>query len=134
MSNSDVVHDILGTGFQFPLGVDGLGGLAMARQEECIEESIRVILGTPQGERRMRPAFGSRIHELIFAPNNASTWGLMQQYVEDALRWWEPRIEVLDVDASPEASDPSRLIVNILYKIKATSDERSLVYPFYLSS
>lgn len=78
--------------------------------------------------------FGSRIHELVFAPNNASTWGLMQQYVEEALAWWEPRIEVLNVDAAPDASDASRLLVNILYKVKATSDERTLVYPFYLAS
>lgn len=78
--------------------------------------------------------FGSRIHELVFAPNNASTWGLMQQYVEEALAWWEPRIEVLNVDAAPDPSDASRLLVDILYKVKATSDERALVYPFYLAS
>jgi phage baseplate assembly protein W len=132
--NGKVVEDILGAGFQFPVRSDGRGGIAMARQEGGIEESIRVILGTPQGERRMRPMFGSRIHELVFAPNNASTWGLMQQYVEEALAWWEPRIEVLNVDAAPDASDASRLLVNILYKVKATSDERTLVYPFYLAS
>lgn len=134
MGNGKVVEDILGAGFQFPVGLDGRGGIAMTKQEGGIEESIRIILGTPQGERRMRPMFGSRIHELVFAPNNASTWGLMQQYVEEALAWWEPRIEVLNVDAAPDAGDASRLLVNILYKVKATSDERALVYPFYLAS
>jgi len=132
MNNDDVAHDIVGTGFRFPMGLDGRGGIAMARQEG-IDESIRIILSTPQGERRMRPAFGSRIHELVFAPNNASTWALMQQYVKEALEWWEPRIEVLNVDASPDASDSSKLLVNIAYRVKATSDERNLVYPFYLS-
>ena len=134
MENGKVVEDILGAGFQFPVGLDCRGGIAMAKQEGGIEESIRVILGTPQGERRMRPMFGSRIHELVFAPNNASTWGLMQQYVEEALAWWEPRIEVLNVEAAPDATDASRLLVNVLYKVKATSDERTLVYPFYLAS
>ena len=133
MKNDNVVADILGAGFQFPVGLDGRGGIAMTKQEGGIEESIRIILGTPQGERRMRPMFGSRIHELVFGPNNASTWGLMRQYVEEALAWWEPRIEVLDVDARLDASDASKLLVNILYKVKATSDERTLVYPFYLS-
>lgn len=133
MNNSDVVNDILGTGFRFPMGVDGRGGIAMVKQETDIDESIRIILGTARGERRMRPMFGSRVHELVFAPNNATTWGLMQQYVEEALGWWEPRIEVLSVDVSPDPVDASRLQVDILYKVKATSDERSLVYPFYLS-
>ena len=133
MNNNDVVNDILGTGFRFPMGVDGRGGIAMVKQETDIDESIRIILGTARGERRMRPMFGSRVHELVFAPNNATTWGLMQQYVEEALGWWEPRIEVLSVDASPDLVDASRLLVDVLYKVKATSDERSLVYPFYLS-
>jgi len=53
--------------------------------------------------------------------------------VEEALGWWEPRIEVTDVDVSPDLSDTSQLLINIKYRIKATNDERNLVYPFYLS-
>lgn len=131
--NDRIITDILGAGLRFPFGVDRRGGIAMSRHEKDIEESIRIILGTSQGERRMRPLFGCRIHELVFAPNNATTWGLMQQYVEEALGWWEPRIEVLSVDVQPDPEDRSRLLVNILYRIKASSDKRSLVYPFYLS-
>jgi len=134
MNNKTVLSDVLGTGLRFPLGVDGRGGIAMTSKEKDIEESIRIILSTERGERHMRPMFGCRIHELVFAPNNATTWGLAQQYVEEALGWWEPRIEVLDIDVGMDDGDSSRLLINIDYKIKATSDKRSLVYPFYLSS
>ncbi len=133
MSDENITTDILGTGFHFPFGVDARGGIAMTRQEQDIDESIRTILNTARGERPMRPMFGSRVHELVFAPSNATTWGLMQQYVEDALGWWEPRIEVLNVDVNADSDDASRLLVDILYKVKATSDKRTLVYPFYLS-
>lgn len=134
MKDNDVISDILGTGLGFPLTVDGRGGIAMTRHENDIEDSIRIILGTARGERHMRPLFGCRIHELVFAPNNATTWGLMQQYVEEALGWWEPRIEVMSVDVNADPADASHLLVNILYKVKATSDRRALVYPFYLST
>ena len=134
MDSDNVLSDILGTGFRFPMGVDGRGGIAMTSKENDIEDSIIIILGTERGERHMRPMFGCRIHEMVFAPNNATTWGLMQQYVEEALGWWEPRIEVMDIDVGADPTDTSRLLVNILYKIKATSDKRSLVYPFYLST
>ena len=133
MKNGDVKNDILGAGLRFPLGVDGRGGIAMIQHEKDIDESLRIILGTSKGERRMRPSFGCRIHELVFAPNNATTWGLASQYVEDALGWWEPRIEVQEVDVRADTTDTSRLLIDIKYKVKATSDERSLVYPFYLS-
>jgi phage baseplate assembly protein W len=80
----------------------------------------------------MRPDFGCRIHELIFHPINATTMGLVAHYVEEALGWWEPRIEVGEVDVAPDPDEPARLLIGIRYQIKATHDERSLVFPFYV--
>ena len=129
---ADAEKDMLGTGWSFPLRIDGRGGIELSQHENDIEESIRIILGTAKGERRMRPHFGCEIHELVFAPNNATTWGLAAHYIEDALGWWEPRIEVTDVEPQPDPEDDSRLLIEIQYQVKATNDERSLVYPFYL--
>ena len=128
----DANKDILGTGWSHPLRIDGRGGIAFSRHDVGIEESIRVILSTAKGERRMRPNFGCDIHNLIFAPNTAATWGLAAHYVEEALGWWEPRIEVTDIDPQPDPQDTSRLLINIKYRIKATNDARNIVYPFYL--
>jgi phage baseplate assembly protein W len=129
-----MAEDVLGTGWQFPIEMDGRGGISLSRRERDIEDSIRIILSTAKGERRMRPEFGSRIHELVFAPNNATTTGLARQYVEEALGWWEPRIEVTDVDTRPDPADTSHLLIDIKYIIRASNDERNLVYPFYLSN
>ncbi len=129
---TNVTNDIIGTGWSFPPRPDSRGGIALSRQEADIEESIRVILGTGKGERRMRPNFGCDIHTLTFAPNTVSTWGLAAHYVEDALGWWEPRIEVTQVVPEPSPEDPARLNISINYRIKASHDERAIVYPFYL--
>jgi len=104
----------------------------MSRGERDIEAAIGIILGTPKGERMMRPEFGSAIHELIFAPNNATTAGLLAYHVREALMRWEPRIEVGDVDVQPDAWESSQLNINVSYSIRATNDDRNLVYPFYL--
>ena len=122
----------LGQGWQFPLGVDARGGIAVTRGNADIEASIKVILGTAMGERVMRPEFGSSIHDYVFAPNNATTHGLLAYHVQEALARWEPRIDVDMVDVQPDIADPSRVIINILYSVKATNDDRNLVYPFYL--
>jgi hypothetical protein len=124
--------DMLGAGWSSPLHVNGRGGISLSPHEQGIQESIRIILGTAKGERRMRPNFGCDVHRLIFAPNNATTWGLASHYVEEALGWWEPRIEVVEIDTRPDPDDTSRLLINIKYRIKATNDARNLVYPFYL--
>ncbi len=125
------MRDFLGTGWAFPVSVDARGRIALARQERDIEEAIHIILLTPKGQRVMRPEFGCQIHELIFAPNDATTSGLASYYVEEALGMWEPRIRVQEVTAYPDPDDPGRLLVEIHYEIKATHDSRSLVFPFY---
>ena len=91
-------------------------------------------LGTSPGERVMRPEFGCRIHELVFAPNNPETVGLARRHVEEALGMWEPRIEVEEVEVSEdfEELDRGRLNIRVTYTVRGTKDSRSLVYPFYL--
>jgi hypothetical protein len=125
-------QEIVGAGWAFPLHVDGAGGIALSRGESDIEQAIRIILGTARGERRMRPNFGCAIHDLVFAPNDESTWGLARYAVEEALGWWEPRIDVEEVIVGPHPDDVARLDIEILYSIRATKDRRTLVYPFYM--
>lgn len=130
---SDVKNrEFLGQGLAFPLQISQQGGLALARGVTDIEQAIRIILGTMPGERIMRPEFGSRIHELVFAPDNASTRRLAAYYVEEALGRWEPRIDVLEVNASSDPNRPGALLIEIQYQIKDSHDERSIVYPFFL--
>jgi len=125
------MRDFLGVGWAFPVGVDARGRIALARQERDIEDAIRIILLTPKGQRVMRPEFGCQIHDLMFAPNDATTAGLAAYYVEEALGMWEPRIHVKEVNARPDPENQGRLLIDISYEVKATHDSRSLVFPFY---
>ena len=128
---ADIKADVVGSGWAFPVRSDARGRISLARRGQDIEEAIRIILLTPKGQRVMRPEFGCQIHDLIFAPNDATTAGLAVFYVEEALAMWEPRIRVIDVTATPDDTNDSRLMIRIEYEIKATYDRRSLVFPFY---
>ncbi|MDE2778228.1 MAG: GPW/gp25 family protein [Chloroflexota bacterium] len=132
MTTPQSINAFLGQGWRFPPAVDGAGGIAMTIGEKDIEASIKVILATAKGERVMRPEFGSIIQDFVFSPNNATTHGLLSYHVTDALRQWEPRIEVIRVDATADPEEPAQVRIEIGYRVKATNDERNLVYPFYL--
>jgi phage baseplate assembly protein W len=125
------MSDFIGSGWAFPPGLNRRGGVALVSDEDKVAQAIFVILSTPIGQRVMRPTFGSRLHELIFAPTNPETFGMAEMYVQDALNFWEPRIEVLDVIAGSAEDRPGCLSIHIRYRIKSTHAERSLVYPFY---
>jgi uncharacterized protein len=125
-------HDIIGIGWAFPPHIDPQGGLALTNQRSELDQAILIILSTAPGQRVMRPTFGCRLHELVFAPNNAYTAAQARRYVEEAIGMWEPRITVHRVDVRPDPQENSRLLIEIDYEIKATHDRRSLVHPFYL--
>lgn len=123
--------EFLGRGWRFPVElVDGR--LLYEKEEAKIEQSILIILGTARGERVMRPDFGSRLRELVFAPLNSSTRALASRYVIDALTQWESRIDVLSVRAEPRGALDGILDISIDYRVRATNSEFNLVYPFYL--
>ena len=125
------MSDHLGVGWAFPVGVNARGRIAMVRGERSVEQSILMILMTPKGQRVMRPDYGCQIHELLFAPNDATTMGLASFYVDEALRTWEPRIEVIHVSAHSDETHPERMILNIQYRLRDSHVEQSMVFPFY---
>jgi phage baseplate assembly protein W len=145
--------DFIGVGWTFPIQVDAkTGRIALSRHERDIEEAIRTILGTSPGERVMRPLFGSELAEAVFSINSATTAARVESYVREALRYWEPRINVIAVTIvygresavslmpyDPETafrmmSNPDTdalMLIDVRYRIRATNDERNLVFPFY---
>ncbi len=71
---------------------------------------------------------------MLFAPRNAATESLLIQYVEQALGRWEPRIDLLTVEALDDEGPDGAWLVAIQYRLKDTHDERSLVYPFFIGA
>lgn len=125
-------RDFIGAGWAFPMKIDRTGSIELVRAEREIAESIHLILGTSPGERPMRPEFGCAIHDLVFAPANAGTAGLISYEVRHALERWEPRIDLHDVQVGFGRVDEGILLIDIRYTIRGDNDPRNLVFPFYV--
>lgn len=123
--------DFLGVGWRTPLQTNPLGGIAKTQGEHKIKEAIKTILGTAKGERVMRPTFGCDLQRLVFEPNNSVTANLASHYVEEALTFWEPRIQVENVAVTND-NESGRLLIKVEYRIRGTNSPQNLVYPFYL--
>jgi phage baseplate assembly protein W len=125
-------REFLGTGWKFPIQVTPGGKIAQARSEQRIEESIYLILSTAKGERVMLSDFGCGIHDLVFAPNSPITLSAVVHSVRQALITYEPRIDVLDINAETTPETPNLLLIRIDYRIRANNALGNLVYPFYI--
>jgi uncharacterized protein len=128
-----LAREFLGAGWKFPLQVNPTGGIARARYEQRVEESIYLILSTAKGERVMLRDFGCGIHDRVFAPNDSAVQTTVVAEVREALVRFEPRIDVLDITAESAADRPNLLLIRIDYRIRANQALGNLTYPFYIN-
>ncbi len=124
--------NFLGVGWKFPVRADHDKKIEVSKYEQDIREAIWIILGTAKGERVMRPDFGCGIHDLVFAPINTTTISTVETNVREGLLRWEPRIEVIKVEAKDDKASEGKLLVSIDYRVRITNNRFNLVYPFYL--
>jgi Bacteriophage baseplate protein W len=122
--------DFVGNGWGFPAVISRTGSVRLFGGGDDVDAAIRMILSTVPGERVMRPAFGCAMWELIFAPITATTLGLIEQAVREALHRWEPRAELQEVRTTGDP-DTGTVLIELSYRIRATNDVRNLVFPFY---
>ncbi len=128
--------DFLGSGWKFPIVPDELGQLGYNRDDENVEQSLRTLLLTIHGERVMRPDFGTALQRYVFAPGSTQNLRLLETAIWDAVRDWEPRVDLDDVRAemSDDTGTDTTAIVSISYRVRQSNTQQNLVFPFYLGT
>src|ERR1700753_36173 len=116
---------VLGAAWAFPIQASGSTAFDWATDDASVSQSIEIILSTSRGERAMRPDFGCNLRSLVFAPNNGTTRAAAAFEVQEALRIWEPRIEVLNVEVRV-GETPSLLIIEVAYRVRSTDNRFNL--------
>lgn len=71
------------------------GRLAISRGTDHLSESIAQVVMCRKGTYFFRPTFGSGLPERVFDP--VSLLGLVATDVADAVRIWEPRVDLVRV-------------------------------------
>ncbi|HTJ37974.1 MAG TPA: GPW/gp25 family protein [Dactylosporangium sp.] len=97
------------------------GSLSMVDGDTAVRQALLLLLSTTPGERLMRPEYGCHLNRLLFAPNDHTTAGLAVHYVRQAVQRWEPRADVVELDAAADADVPTRLNIRLRYRVRATA-------------
>ncbi|HVU12568.1 MAG TPA: GPW/gp25 family protein [Phototrophicaceae bacterium] len=109
------------------------GGIDMVQYNDSIRQALLLLFSTRPGERVMRPDYGCDIHRLLFSPNDDTTAGLAIYYVQQAINRWEPRIDVLQLDAGRDPDEPERLNILLQYRVRVTLHTDVLSFSLNLS-
>jgi Bacteriophage baseplate protein W len=108
-----------------PIQLGGLrlgprGGLAMVSGDDSVRQAVLLLLSTRPGERVMRPAYGCDLNSLVFAPNDDTTAALAIHHVRRALLQWEPRVDILTLDAQRDPGQGNTLLIILKYQVRTT--------------
>jgi hypothetical protein len=116
----------------YGLRVGVAGRIEMVDADASVRQAVLLLLTTRPGERVMMPTYGCDLYQLLFAPNDATTAGLAIHYVRRALERWEPRINILELDAAQSPEDPARLDIRLGYRVRPTLNEEQLILQLQL--
>ncbi len=122
----------MGRGLRFPLQIDPkTGKFAMVSEEEDIAEAIGIIIHTVQGERVMRPDFGSNALDYTFSMSSDTERQSLSFDLQEVLSYQEPRIQDIEVECREADELEGALVIEVSYRVRSTNNRYNHVYPFY---
>ena len=126
-------RSFLGTGWAFPPTFSrATRSVAMVSDEIDVEESLHILFSTSLGERVMVPRFGSQLGQRVFHGLTTTLLTELEELVRNAILYWEPRIELLDVEVKADSVLEGRVEIRVSYAVHRTNTRHNLVFPFYL--
>ena len=97
------------------------GRLEYTSLEQCVRDSIRIILTTRPGEQLMQPLFGAGLQNFLDEGNTVAMRRQIQTAIVDSLQAYETRIAVDNVEVETVPNAPSQLHVQIFYRLLRTN-------------
>jgi len=125
-------NPFLGRGWAFPPSFNrNIAGGEMLEAEIDIASSLEILLSTRLGERVMLPDYGCNLDELVFESLDTRMKTLMADKIESAILYHEPRVELEKVRLDENQALEGVVLIEIIYRVKATNSRFNFVYPFY---
>lgn len=92
------------------------GALLRFVNDKAVTRSIRNLIMTNPGERLYQPDIGSGIRSLLFEPMSQFTANALRKMIEDTIRKYEERAQVLAVEVIPD-EPRNRYTVTVVYML-----------------
>lgn len=115
MNNSN--SNAYGRGWSFPPKFTLDGGVKMADGVVDVEEALKILFLTQQGERLMHQDFGSGLRDLVFANIDGNLEASIVSEITDRIRRYEPRVDVVNVDVSLSEGSAHMIIITVHYAL-----------------
>ncbi|MCY6493364.1 GPW/gp25 family protein [Leptolyngbya sp. GGD] len=110
------------TNIAYPFQIDRHHRVAQSNPDDHIHQLIEQLLFTMPGERVNRPAFGTGLMQLVFAPNSDELAAAAQFLVQGALQQWLG--DLILVEAIQVESKGSTVRVMVQYIVRRNQERQ----------
>jgi uncharacterized protein len=97
------------------------GDLTVVKDEAAIKQAIINLLLTNRGERLFAPRIGSSLNNLLFEMLDFGTASLVNTEIENTLKFYEPRINILSLSTAPNF-DENGFDVELVFEVVGRED------------
>ncbi len=120
--------EYLGKGLYWPPEEDpNTGDFRKAEGEESVERGMFYLIGTRYGEAVLDEARGTRAEEVLFS-NEFDLADVVSISIKQAIQTYERRAALLGISGMRTGERAIGYVIR--YRIKATGDPQSVIYPF----
>lgn len=99
----------------------------------AVRASIKNIFSFVPGQEILDPSFGNDIYALLYNPMSDILIENIKSAAKGLLELYEPRIEILSIDVTPD-TDNSSYYIKLFYKITALNETDSVGFSMTNSS
>lgn len=110
---------IIFNGISFPFRRGSTSFPESATDDELIKESLVQLVLTQNGERVMRPGFGTNALSFVFEPNNIVLEQTIQAELQAVIGRYEPRVILTNIRTERDP-DAGEVIVTLEYVVVAS--------------
>jgi phage baseplate assembly protein W len=102
------------------------GQLSYTTLDQCVRDSIRILLTTCPGEQLMLPLFGAGLSNFLNEGNTVAVRRQIQTAIVNMLQTYETRIAVDSVEVETVTGMPSQIHIQIFYRLLRTNAAQQL--------
>jgi len=90
--------------------------LGRVKNEQSIKQALKNIILTNLGERPFQPNIGSDVYASLFEPNDIIMEENLKFAIQNAIRFHEPRVNLIEVRIT-SFSEEDRIAINLIFSI-----------------
>ncbi|AGR47774.1 baseplate wedge subunit [Sinorhizobium phage phiM7] len=117
MSNSPIQNKIIYSDFFNNLDIHPISeDVAVKTNENAVRQSIRNLILTDTGERRMQPNLGGNIRKLLFENFTPQTVVTVKERIRNLIREEEPRANLREVIVT-SMEDNNAIAISVVFSV-----------------